>query len=276
MLNRSGAKELDHLSDEDLMLFAESEIAGTRAEEMREHLACCSKCQLRGVEIAGVFSEHARLQSANSSGKIPSGARPRMLLKARLSEIASAEARPWWRRFAQETSIRRWAYLYAAFGVALLCVAALARPGDTLFHRQAVTAYVEARPVPNSDLTPGAIRPVALADICPRRQSDLDPAVSSSVQRVVFKEYGIADVPSKDYQVDYLINPQLGGTDDIRNLWPQPYGTTVWNAHAKDALEDRLYQMVCERQIDLASAQRDIAKDWISAYKKYFHTSNPA
>jgi hypothetical protein len=39
---------------------------------------------------------------------------------------------------------------------------------------------------------------------------------------------GIADVPSKDYQVDYLINPQLGGTDDIRNLWPQPYGTTVW------------------------------------------------
>jgi hypothetical protein len=275
MLNRSGANELDHLSDEDIMLLTEDEIAGKRADEMREHLACCSKCQLRGAEIAGVFSELAHLQNANLDAKIPSGAGPRAVLKARLGEITSAEAKPWWRRFAQQTSMQRWAYVSAAFGVAVLCAAALHRPG-ALFPRQTVAAYLEARPVPNRDLTPGAIRPVELADICPRRQSDLDPAVSPSVQKVVFKEYGIADTPSKDYQVDYLINPQLGGTDDIRNLWPQPYGTTVWNAHAKDALEDRLYQMVCERQIDLASAQRDIATDWISAYKKYFHTANPA
>jgi hypothetical protein len=273
MLTRSGENKLDHLSDEDLLLFAEGEIAGTRAEEVREHLGSCSKCQSRGSEIAGLFSELGRLQSANSGVKLPSDVGPRALLKARLNEVASAEAKPWWRRFAQVASMQRWGY--AALGVAVLCAAVLYRPGN-LFNRQAASAYLQARPVPNSDLTPGAIRPVALADICPRRQSDQDPAVSQSVQRVVFKEYGIADVPSKDYQVDYLINPQLGGTDDIRNLWPQPYGTTVWNAHAKDALEDRLYQMVCERQIDLASAQRDIATDWILAYKKYFHTANPS
>jgi hypothetical protein len=274
MLTRSCANEFDHLSDEDLLLLTEGEICGARADEMRKHLAFCADCQLRGAQIAGTFSELAHLKNANFGIKIPSGSGPRALLKARLSEIASVEVKPWWRRFAQETSIQRWAYLYAAFGVAVLCVAGLYRPGN-LFHRQGASAYLEARPVPNSDLTPGAARPVGLADICPRRQSDLDPAVSPTVQKVVFKEYGIADVPSKDYQVDYLINPQLGGTDDIRNLWPQPYGTTVWNAHAKDALEDRLYQMVCERQIDLASAQRDIAADWIAAYKKYFHTANP-
>jgi hypothetical protein len=43
----------------------------------------------------------------------------------------------------------------------------------------------------------------------------------------------------------------------------------------KDALEDRLHDMVCSGQLDLATAQHDIATNWISAYKKYFHTQNP-
>ena len=49
----------------------------------------------------------------------------------------------------------------------------------------------------------------------------------------------------------------------------------MWNAHAKDALEERLQYMVCDKQIDLASAQRQIATDWIAAYKKYLHADNP-
>jgi Putative zinc-finger len=275
MLKRLDTKGLDHLSDEDILLFSEGEISGTREDEMRRHLATCADCQMRGDKIAGTLSELSQLKNVSFGAMILSPTAARARLKARLSEMTSAEVKPWWRRFVRETSIQRWAYVSTAFGVVVLCLAGLSRPGS-LFHRQAVSAYLEARPVPNSDLTPGVTRPVGLADICPRRESDLDPAVPPSVRRVVFKEYGIADVPSKDYQVDYLINPQLGGTDDIRNLWPQPYGTTVWNARAKDALEDRLYQMVCSKQIDLASAQRDIARDWISAYKKYFHTSNPA
>jgi hypothetical protein len=117
---------------------------------------------------------------------------------------------------------------------------------------------------------------VDLADICPLGDDDLDPAVPSSMQKAVFAEYGIAtDGAARNYQVDYLINPQLGGTNDVRNLWPEPYTSTVWNARVKDALEDRLHEMVCARTIDLASAQRDIATDWISAYKKYFHTPKP-
>jgi hypothetical protein len=124
-------------------------------------------------------------------------------------------------------------------------------------------------------LTPGATRPVTLADICPLNDDDLDPDVAPSKRKAVFDAYGIPPRASgQDYQVDYLINPQLGGTDDIRNLWPEPY-TTVWNARAKDTLEKRLHQMVCERQIDLESAQRDIASDWIAAYKKYFRSEKP-
>ena len=99
--------------------------------------------------------------------------------------------------------------------------------------------------------------------------------VPASLQRKVFEEYGIAGAEPRAYEVDYLITPALGGADDIRNLWPQSYSSAVWNARVKDALEDRLHDLVCEGQLDLATAQRDISSDWIAAYKKYFDTDKP-
>ena len=83
------------------------------------------------------------------------------------------------------------------------------------------------------------------------------------------------DADPKAYEVDYLITPALGGADDIGNLWPQSYSATIWNARVKDALEDRLHELVCRGDVDLTTAQREISRDWISAYKKYFHTDRP-
>jgi hypothetical protein len=40
-------------------------------------------------------------------------------------------------------------------------------------------------------------------------------------------------------------------------------------------LEAHLHQLVCSGQLDLATAQQDISRDWIAAYKKYFHTDRP-
>ncbi len=37
------------------------------------------------------------------------------------------------------------------------------------------------------------------------------------------------------------------------------------------ATSDRLHIV----SIDLSTAQRDLATDWISAYKRYFHTDRP-
>jgi hypothetical protein len=91
----------------------------------------------------------------------------------------------------------------------------------------------------------------------------------------VFRAYGIANEDPGKYEVDYLITPALGGADDIRNLWPQPYVSTVWNARVKDELEDRLRDLVCAGQLDLPEAQREISTDWIAAYKKYFRTERP-
>ena len=96
-----------------------------------------------------------------------------------------------------------------------------------------------------------------------------------SMQQAVFHEYGMDGAPAQEYEVDHLITPALGGTDDIRNLWPEPYSSTAWNAHVKDQLEDRLHELVCDGQLNLATAQHDMATDWISAYKKYFRTDKP-
>jgi len=77
------------------------------------------------------------------------------------------------------------------------------------------------------------------------------------------------------FEVDYLITPALGGADDIHNLWPESYEATVWNAHVKDQLEDYLRDRVCAGTLDLPTAQRDLAVNWIEAYKRYFGTSEP-
>jgi hypothetical protein len=80
--------------------------------------------------------------------------------------------------------------------------------------------------------------------------------------------YGVKSPKPGEYEVDYLITPDLGGTESIRNLWPQPY-SAKWNASMKDQLEEKLHELVCSRKLDLATAQHDMALDWVSAYKKY-------
>jgi hypothetical protein len=128
---------------------------------------------------------------------------------------------------------------------------------------------------PKPDLTPGVARSVAPSDVCGGKSALGSSEIPSTIQQQVFQEYGLTDARSNDYELDYLITPELGGATDVRNLWPEPIGRTEWNAHVKDALEDLLYEKVCSGEIDLATAQHEIASGWISAYKKYFHTDQP-
>lgn len=123
--------------------------------------------------------------------------------------------------------------------------------------------------LPNRDFTPGAVRQASLQDVCAFRHEEVIKEVSPSQRRRVFEEYGISVAQSDEYEVDYLITPGLGGDDDIRNLWPEPYHSATWNSHLKDELEERLHEMVCSDQLDLSVAQNAIASNWIAAYQKY-------
>jgi hypothetical protein len=128
---------------------------------------------------------------------------------------------------------------------------------------------------PDRSLTPGATRRVAIGDVCSMAHEQVVGEVSTPLRQEVFREYGIANAHADDYEIDYLIAPGLGGIEEIHNLWPEPYTSPTWNAHVKDALEEHLHEMVCAGKLDLSTAQRDIATDWIAAYKKYFHTDRP-
>jgi hypothetical protein len=128
--------------------------------------------------------------------------------------------------------------------------------------------------VPDPYLTPGEAAVVSRTAVC---QANLQAGqqIPEALRRAVLEEYGVKDSPQSAYEIDFLITPELGGSASIRNLWPQPYGPRAWNAHVKDALEQRLHDMVCQGDLDLSTAQREISSNWVDAYKKYLRTDNP-
>jgi hypothetical protein len=134
---------------------------------------------------------------------------------------------------------------------------------------------VQADAIPDARLTPGATRTGQRDEVCSAPRATGFYPIPATLAYRVFEKYNIRDPKPGSYEVDYLITPALGGADDIKNIWPQPYTAGKWNAHIKDALEDYLHKRVCSGDLDLAIAQRDIAMNWIVAYQKYFKTDRP-
>jgi hypothetical protein len=141
-----------------------------------------------------------------------------------------------------------------------------------LFFQTVVFADQPAPIRPDPKLTPGATFDVTLQDISEPGYSKKVRNVTAEVKREVYAEYGITEHQPGEYEVDHLIPLSIGGSNSIKNLWPESY-RTVWNAHVKDRLEDRLHALVVSRKLDLKTAQREIATDWIAAYKKYIDPS---
>jgi hypothetical protein len=263
-----------HLSDQELLLAADGELPSRRAAQVHVHLAACWDCRARMAEIEGTIADFARAHRQTLDPQLPPIAGPRALLRAQLAELASKPQVSPGRSLFQFNSPMR----AAAFVGALLIAAVV---GDLVWQHSTVrgadsASFASERGAePDRSLTPGATRTVAISDVCSMAREEVVGEVSTPLRQEVFQEYGIANAHPADYEIDYLIAPGLGGTEDIHNLWPEPYTSSTWNAHVKDALEERLHEMVCAGKLDLSTAQQDIARDWIAAYKKYFHTDRP-
>ena len=126
-------------------------------------------------------------------------------------------------------------------------------------------------PLPNSKLTPGDTQPgVTVAQLCdPKFHTGSIRSVSESEKRQVYAEYKMADhqgACQSGCEIDHLISLEIGGSNNLKNLWPQPYAPP--GAHQKDVLENYLHREVCAGRLSLSVAQRKIATDWFAAYQK--------
>jgi hypothetical protein len=130
--------------------------------------------------------------------------------------------------------------------------------------------------VPNPSLTPGASLDVTAADICVPGYSKRVRNVPAAVKRDAYASYGIVSHQPGEYEVDHLISLELGGSNSLRNLWPQSFRTHPWNAYVKDALENELHRRVCAGTIDLAKAQYVISHNWVIGYRAYVHANPPS
>jgi hypothetical protein len=139
----------------------------------------------------------------------------------------------------------------------------------------AAPALANTTIVPDPTLTPGAVRTTGVGEICSHGTKQLRHW-NRERDDWVLAEYGLPPGPHPDYEIDHLIPLGIGGADDVKNLWPEPRRSVEgqWNAEAKDRLEWRLRDLVCSGALDVRSAQRMIAGDWVDGYGRVFPGSN--
>jgi hypothetical protein len=245
----------EHLSDTDLVMAMDGELPPAKLREVDAHLRACWQCRARRAQFERSVEEFVEWHSALP---VPSGDGPRALLKARMAELGRSP-RP---AAAQARRIAYAGLAAVAGGIAGILI-------------WSISANIATATTPDPNHTPGVTIPVTLKEVCQQQFLDEEQTISPQLARQVFREYGIRNPGAGHYEVDYLITPALGGAEDVRNMWPQPYSTGIWNSHVKDALEDHLRQLVCSGEVSLADAQQELSKDWVAAYQKRFHTSRP-
>lgn len=148
-----------------------------------------------------------------------------------------------------------------------------------------VSTSVLADDIPDIHKTPGVYRrDLTTKKICEIKWGKDARHVTAAMKREAFSRYGYSGnndprcVPHgrQRCEIDHLISRELGGADVVDNLWPEAYGTTPWNAHLKDKLENRLHKEVCiTKSITLKQARDMLVNDWRVAYRKYYGDPQP-
>jgi hypothetical protein len=122
--------------------------------------------------------------------------------------------------------------------------------------------------LPDARLTPGdTFAGVTADDVCTPGWSHEHRHVTEEMRDKVYAEYGRMRGPGC-CEVDHLIPLELGGSNDIKNLWPQPDDPRPGDAE-KDQLENDLHAHVCKGGISLADAQKCISSNWVECWEKY-------
>ncbi len=177
----------------------------------------------------------------------------------------------------RQPCVRRIALLLALAGVLLCACGGAAQSGAPgsggqgsngpgLGQRTKTSGCQVQGPLPDSACTPGAIFAGATKEqICTSGYAKSVRDVPDEEKAQVYAEYGISSHRPGEYEVDHLVSLELGGSNDIANLWPEAASPRP-GYHEKDRYENYLHDQVCSGESSLAEAQHRIATDWLRAW----------
>ena len=120
--------------------------------------------------------------------------------------------------------------------------------------------------LPDSACTPGAVLTTDTAVVCKVGYTKTVRDVSTATKKKVFAEYGIPYSQHGNYEVDHLISLEIGGSNDISNLWPENSKITDGSL-TKDKFENYLHTQVCAGKMTIQEAQKEISANWLSYYQ---------
>lgn len=91
-------------------------------------------------------------------------------------------------------------------------------------------------------------------------------AATDRIKTVALAVYGMPTAARATTELDHKVPLELGGSDDVTNLWPQPSDLPGKGfRNTKDTVENTLKVAVCSKQVTLHDAQIAIATDWTTA-----------
>lgn len=136
----------------------------------------------------------------------------------------------------------------------------------TIGKRTKTSGCVVQGKLPDSACTPGAIIETATKEqICTPGYSKKVRDVTTAEKDRVYAEYGVKSHSAGEYEVDHLISLELGGSNDIANLWPEAAEPKP-GFHEKDKVENYLHDQVCSGAISFQQAQAEISSNWLAIY----------
>jgi hypothetical protein len=141
-----------------------------------------------------------------------------------------------------------------------------------LLGRRTKTSGCRRGDLPDRRCSPGAYySKLSKAVICsPGFSTSTIRDVPQSEKFAVEREYGkAATYYGRSVEIDHIVPLELGGSNSIANLYFEP-GSGKANYHAKDKLENKLHDMVCNGSISLRRAQQQIASNWKTLYRNVF------
>ena len=111
---------------------------------------------------------------------------------------------------------------------------------------------------PDKKKTPGNVDPcITLMWVCNKFTDSTLPSFKNVIQ--AYKNYSI-DIQDKRYSLDHLVPLNLGGTNDVSNLWPMNNIDFL----VKKKIEENIFYCVCNGFIGLKEAQYILCNDWAS------------